>query len=80
VPLPDSALGFLIDVVSCEDLIVLKLLAWRILDRVDVAELLKANRSALDFAYLGAWIRDRKLEQRFAEAWNDAFPGEPSPM
>lgn len=80
VALPESALGFELDVVSCEDLMVLKLLAWRILDRVDVAELLKANRATLDYGYLGGWVRDRKLEQRFAEAWNDAFPGEKEPL
>jgi hypothetical protein len=80
VTLPVSALGFQLDVVSCEDLIVLKLLAWRILDRADVAELVTLNRTKLDFGHLLAWVRAHKLEQRFAQAWGDAFPGEPAPF
>jgi hypothetical protein len=79
VPLPATALGFALDVVSCEDLIVPKLIAWRILDRVDVSELLKANRSALDLGYLAGWVRTLKLEQALADAWGDAFPGSKPP-
>lgn len=80
VALPSSALGFPLDVVSCEDLIVLKLLAWRILDRVDVADLLQANRDSLDVAYLRTWMGALKLVPRFSEAWRDAFSSEPSPI
>ena len=80
VTLPHSALGFQLDVVSCEDLIVLKLIAGRILDRVDAGELLKANRNAIDFNYLTGWVRQLNLSQPFAEAWHDVFPGsEPLP-
>jgi hypothetical protein len=75
IPLPTSALGFAVDVVSCEDLIVLKLIAWRILDRVDAAELMKLNRDTLDLAYISNWILALELEQPFREAWGDAFPG-----
>jgi hypothetical protein len=39
VKLPAESLGIEMAVVSCEDLIILKLLAGRILDRVDVAPL-----------------------------------------
>ena len=78
--LPSSALGFDVAVVSCEDLIVLKLFAGRILDRVDVAELLRANRDALELGYLTGWIHQLTLERPFSEAWNDAFPGDALPV
>jgi hypothetical protein len=77
--LAESELGFEVAVVSCEDLIVLKLIAGRILDRVDVSELLKANRASLDFRYLTGWIHQLHLQRSFADAWNDAFPGEAPP-
>jgi hypothetical protein len=79
VALPESELGFGIDVVSCEDLIVLKLLAGRILDRVDAGEILKANRSTLDLSYLLGWVRKLNLQRALGEAWNDVFPGETAP-
>ena len=80
VVLPVNALGFEAFVVSCEDLIVLKLLAGRILDRVDVADLLRINRASLDFGYVAGWVQHHHLELAFADAWNDAFPGEQSPL
>jgi hypothetical protein len=80
VELPRERLGFDAQVVQCEDLIILKLIAGRILDRVDVGELLKANRPELDFVYLTAWIRKLKLYRAFQEAWNDVFAGEPAPQ
>lgn len=79
VALPETELGFAIDVASCEDLIVLKLIAGRILDRVDAGELLKANRDSLDLAYLTGWVRRLHLDNAFAEAWNDVFPGTTPP-
>jgi hypothetical protein len=79
VALPEAELGFAIDVVSCEDLIVLKLIAGRILDRVDAGELLKANQDSLDLPYLTGWVRRLNLQRAFAEAWNDMFPGKPLP-
>jgi hypothetical protein len=80
VALPEAELGFAIDVVSCEDLIVLKLIAGRILDRVDAGELMKANRDALELPYLTNWVRRLNLQKQFAEAWNDVFPGEAPPI
>jgi hypothetical protein len=80
VTLPASELGFAIDVVSCEDLIVLKLVAGRILDRVDAGELMKANRAGLDLTYLTGWVRKLSLEQAFRDAWSDVFPGETPPV
>jgi hypothetical protein len=80
VAVPDSGLGFPIDVVSCEDLIVLKLSAGRILDRLDAGELLKANRETIDITYLSGWVRRLRLEKELAEAWNDVFPGSAPPL
>lgn len=80
VTLPASELGFAIDVVSCEDLIVLKLVAGRILDRVDAGELMKANRAGLDLAYLTGWVRKLSLQQALRDAWSDVFPGETPPV
>jgi hypothetical protein len=42
-------------VASCEDLILLKLLANRPIDRVDAAELWALNASALDLDYIRQW-------------------------
>jgi hypothetical protein len=80
VALPVNALGFEAFVVSCEDLIILKLLAGRILDRVDIADLLRINRASLDFGYVTGWVQHHHLERAFADAWNDAFPGEQPPL
>jgi hypothetical protein len=68
-----------VNVVSCEDLIIHKLLAGRIIDRADAAALLRANREALDFDYFGHWISEKRITPEFAEVWADAFPGEPLP-
>jgi hypothetical protein len=80
VPLPAGELGFEAAVVSCEDLIVLKLNAGRILDRVDASELLKMHGSSLDFQYLGHWLPRLRLRHAFREAWKDAFADQPSPI
>jgi hypothetical protein len=68
-----------IKIVSCEDLIVLKLSADRILDRMDVRYLLEYNRETLDFAYLTRWINRLRLQKEWIEWWDLAFPGEPAP-
>jgi hypothetical protein len=80
VTLPGEELGFEVDVVSCEDLIILKLIAGRILDRVDAGELLKANRDSIDLGYLTGWVHQVHLEKPFSEAWGDVFPGEAPPV
>jgi hypothetical protein len=51
--LPDLDLE--VAVLRCEDLILHKLLAGRLIDRVDAANLLRANRDALDEGYLATW-------------------------
>lgn len=77
VPAAGSELGFELDVLACEDLILHKLLAGRIIDFMDAAALLRANRDVIDFAYLGRWIQEKALETDYARIWAEAFPNEP---
>ncbi len=75
--LPD--LDVEIGVLACEDLILHKLLAGRIIDRADVAALLRANRESLDLRYLLPQAKDLDVTAGLAEAWDEAIPGEPLP-
>jgi hypothetical protein len=75
--LPD--LDVEVAVLACEDLILHKLLAGRILDRADAAALLRANRESLDRGYLAHWTRALKLTDEFTEVWNAAIPEESAP-
>jgi hypothetical protein len=68
-----------IDVLHCDDLILFKLLAGRVIDRADAAMLLRENRDALDLDYLLSWIARLDLAAPFAEIWGEAFPGEAVP-
>lgn len=67
-------------ILSCEDLVLFKLLAGRLIDRSDVVHLLRLNRDGINLRYLTEWISRLSLEEIFAEAWNDAFPGEAPPL
>ena len=67
-------------VLRCEDIILHKLLAGRIIDRADGAALLRANRESLDIGYLVRWVHELELDHGLNEAWNEAFPGEPLPV
>jgi hypothetical protein len=80
VPLPFPELGFDVAVIACEDLIVMKLLAGRMIDRADVSALLRSNRGSLAWEHLLRWIDEFNLQSLFRESWNDAFPREPAPM
>jgi hypothetical protein len=75
--LPD---GEKIPVVSCEDLILFKLQADRLIDRIDVIELLKLNRAHLDLAYIRHWLTAPAVRQLWSECWREAFPGEKDPI
>jgi hypothetical protein len=68
-----------IAVLSCEDVIIHKLIAGRMIDRADAAILLRENRPEIDMAYLADWIRRLSLRDELAEIWREAFPGEPTP-
>jgi hypothetical protein len=79
VPTRIPSLDLEIAVLSCEDMILHKLLAERIIDLADVAALLVANRRSLDIAYLAEWIEKLGLWQPFRQAWQAALPDEPVP-
>jgi hypothetical protein len=64
---------------ACEDLILHKLLAGRLLDRADAAMLLRANRVDLNLEYLLGWTTTFSLEAELAQVWEEAFPGEAMP-
>lgn len=64
-------------VLSCEDLILFKLIAGRMIDRADAAELMRENREQLDMLYLVDWVGRLRLEDEYGEVWEAAFPGEP---
>lgn len=74
-----AALDFDLDVLACEDLILHKLLAGRLVDRADAAMLLRVNRAGLDLAYLLDWTTKLSLEAELSEVWKEAFPGEAMP-
>jgi hypothetical protein len=75
--LPD--LDIEISVLACEDLILHKLIAGRLIDRVDAAGLLRANRGSLDLDYLAGWTRRLGLVGELGDVWSEAFPEEPPP-
>jgi hypothetical protein len=66
-------------VLNCDDLILFKLAAGRMIDRADSAILLRENRDAIDFEYMNAWVQRLKLERDFGEIWREAFPDEGLP-
>jgi hypothetical protein len=74
-----SGLDIPIAVLSCEDLILHKLIAGRVIDRADAAMLLRENRDEIDMDYLTDWIRRLALHSEFAEIWREAFPSEAPP-
>jgi nucleotidyltransferase AbiEii toxin of type IV toxin-antitoxin system len=69
-----------IDVLACDDLILFKLLAGRMIDRADAATLLRENRDTIDFDYFLTWVGRLELTTGFAEIWAEAFPGENMPV
>ncbi len=80
VPTRLSALELDVFVLACEDLILHKLQAGRLLDRADAAMLVRVNRSSLDLGYLLGWTKRLSLDGEFAQIWEEAFPDEPSPL
>lgn len=66
-------------VVRPDDLVVIKLLAGRLIDRADAAMLLRENREAIDFVRLHREVAGQGISATYREAWSDAFPSEPLP-
>ena len=59
-------------ILSCEDLILFKLSAGRLLDRADCAHLLRENRDTIDVGYLNAWTARLQLVDALREVWREA--------
>lgn len=72
-------LNFFVKVLACEDLIIMKLLAARLIDQADVVALLQANLPELDVAYLVQSAQRLQLMNGLTEIWNKALPDEPAP-
>jgi hypothetical protein len=68
-----------VSVLSCEDLILFKLVSGRIIDRADAAMLLRENVDDLDLQYLGDWIGRLDLGKDFQEIWAEALPARELP-
>src|SRR5581483_7231518 len=56
IPVRLSDLDLNLYTLSCEDLLILKMNAGRLIDRADGAALLRLNRAGLDLMYLLAWV------------------------
>ncbi|MEX2171783.1 MAG: nucleotidyl transferase AbiEii/AbiGii toxin family protein [Pirellulales bacterium] len=80
VPRDISGVHRPVDVLQCDDLILHKLLAGRLIDRADAAILLRENRDAIDFDYMQVWILSLGLSEGFGETWREAFPDEAPPV
>jgi hypothetical protein len=59
---------------SCEDLLILKMIAGRIIDRADAAALLRLNRGGLEIPYLLKWVPQLDLRTEWAEISTEAGP------
>lgn len=76
VPHEIAPSGIQVDVLSCEDLVIHKLMAGRAIDRADVVALLQENRDTLDLSYLGEWAAQLGLSRELTDVWKDAAPGD----
>lgn len=68
-----------LSVLACEDLILHKLLAERLIDLADAAALLVANQQSLDYVYLRAWAEKLHLRQLLEQSWHSVLPDESMP-
>jgi hypothetical protein len=79
VPWPLAGGGEVVRVVRPDDLIVIKLLAGRVIDRADAAMVLRENRHEIDFSRLHHAVARQGLAAGYHEIWQEAFPCEPVP-
>lgn len=75
-----SGLNIPVAILTCEDLLLHKLLAGRLIDQADCVALLRLNRERLDWKYLLRWAENLSVLEELKEAWQRAFPGEPLPF
>lgn len=80
VPWPALAGTDSIRVVRPDDLVVIKLLAGRIIDRADAAMLLRENRDDIDFVRLHREVARQGIAAEYREIWSEAFPSAPTPQ
>ena len=80
VPWPLGGVGDAVRVVRPDDLVVIKLLAGRIIDRADAAMVLRENRDDIDLARLHREISRHELADDYRTIWSEAFPGESAPV
>jgi hypothetical protein len=71
VTLPET--GAEVFVLPCEDILLHKLLAGRLIDLADAAALLRANRDSLDEMYLNQWAGKLGISAPLERAKNEAF-------
>lgn len=62
---------------GCEDLIINKLLAARIIDLADAAAVVRANLDSLDLQYLTDKADQLQLSDQLGKIWEEACPGKP---
>lgn len=66
-------------VLSCEDLILFKLNAGRIIDLADAAMLLRENLDELNLEYMSEWIAQYDLRKDFQQIWSEVLPSREMP-
>lgn len=69
-----------VSILACEDLIIHKLYAGRIIDLADCAHLMRANAQSLDFTYLKKYLASGSLQTSWKQVWQEALPGTPDPL
>ncbi len=65
--------GVLVSLVTAEDLILLKVVANRLRDRADIADI-RFTQGALDEAYLHHWAGVLEIQDRFEDVWKETEP------
>jgi len=69
-----------IPILTCEDLILFKVHANRIIDRRDIVSLLMEHRTTMDFAHVRRWLQTAAHRATWATCWKQAFPNDPDPI
>ena len=77
VTLTSETLGFEVRVMACEDLIINKLLAGRVIDLADSAALIRANVGEIDRDYLIDQVESIGLIDQLKRIWSEAVPSKP---
>ncbi len=76
---PEQLAGLELFILTCEHLILHKLLAGRMIDRADCVALMRLQHEGLDWGYMKRWAEPFAVSEVLSESWAEAFPGEPLP-